>query len=220
MPNRDAPDTLSLRAHRLWIGGLGLALPLVLPLVDCFRPTPELGPWHLLDSISAYYYTGAVSLFTGILFALSLFLINYRAYKQASADRVVGRIGGAGAFVVALFPCEPPTCTLQLHWWCKCMGYLHYAGATVLFASFVVFSTWLFRKSDEPNPEKRPPEKRLRDAISLACGIAIALSMVAAALLHNGSIFLPESIAIVAFAVSWILKALGSDRGTLPDPSV
>jgi len=54
------------------------------------RPVNNLPQWDLLNSISAYYYTGAVAVFVGVLFALSLFLFTYPGYERVFADRVVG----------------------------------------------------------------------------------------------------------------------------------
>jgi hypothetical protein len=85
-----APDDLSQRAHRRVIGVLGLVLPALLYLLAGMRPTDGLPRWDSLNSISAYYYTGAVGVFVGVLFALSLFLFTYRGYKGVKVDRIVG----------------------------------------------------------------------------------------------------------------------------------
>lgn len=68
----DVPDDLSQRAHRRVIGYLGLCLPLFLHLLAGVRQTNGLARWVLLNSVSEYYYTGAVAIFVGVLFALSL----------------------------------------------------------------------------------------------------------------------------------------------------
>src|ERR1700757_4451397 len=97
-------ENLSQQAHRQLIGYLGLLLPFLLYGVAGLRHTAGLVPWRLLSSISAYYYTGAVAVFVGVLFALALFLLTYRGYKGVIADRVLGLIGGTAAIFVALFP--------------------------------------------------------------------------------------------------------------------
>jgi hypothetical protein len=192
------------------IGVLGLVLPALLYLGAGIRPTAGLPRWSLLKSVSAYYYTGAVGVFVGVLFALSLFLITYRGYKGMWADRIVGWIGGAAALVVALCPTEPPAGVTGPAWWSRATGYAHAAGAFVLFAAFIVFSLWLFRKSDKPNRRDRPPEKRRRDAACLACGLAMIVCVLwaASAGLRDQSIFVPEAIAIEAFAISWLVKSM------------
>src|SRR5262249_17860644 len=76
------PDDLSDYLHRQLIGYIGLPLPFVLYLLAAGRSAPGKERWDLLDSISAYYYTGAVAAFVGLLVALALFLFSYRGYKN------------------------------------------------------------------------------------------------------------------------------------------
>jgi hypothetical protein len=202
------PRDLSQRAHRRLIGFLGLVLPLLLYSVAGLRPTTGLARWGLLPSVSAYYYTGAVGFFVGILFALSLFLLSYRGYEGEVADRVVGGVGGCAALGVALFPTAAPTGACEPSWWATSLRTVHYISAVVLFASFIAFATWLFRKSNIPRAKDRGPEKRWRNAIYLICGITMILAVLwsASSLITGAPIFWPETIAIVAFAVSWLVK--------------
>src|SRR5215212_3999587 len=81
------PDDLSDNAHRQLIGYIGLFLPVVLIALAMQRDGLER--WRNLESISAYYYTGAVTAFVGMLVALALFLFTYRGYdnKYNWADR-------------------------------------------------------------------------------------------------------------------------------------
>jgi hypothetical protein len=102
------PRDLSQQTHRRLIGVLGFLLPILLYLVAGLRPTAPLPRWTFLDSVSAYYYTGAVAILVGVLFALSLFLFSYPGYENVIADRVVGRVGGAAALGVALCPTTAP----------------------------------------------------------------------------------------------------------------
>jgi hypothetical protein len=118
-------QALSLQAHRRIIGTLGLILPLTIYLVAGARPTAGLEDGKLLDSVSAYYYTGAVGVFTGVLFALSLFLFSYRGYKDFAADRIVGAVGGLAAMVVVLFPTSAPPNAFELAWVGKATVRLH-----------------------------------------------------------------------------------------------
>ena len=198
-------QALSLQAHRRIIGTLGLILPPTIYLVAGARPTAGLEDGKLLDSVSAYYYTGAVGVFLGVLFALSLFLLSYRGYKNFVADRIVGAVAGLAAIVVVLFPTGAPPGVPSLLWWGPATGRLHYAAAAVLFTSFIVFSIWLFRKSDTPRRQDRPRDKRVRDDICLVCGLVMIVAVLWAAI-TNGPIFFPESVAIIAFAVSWLTK--------------
>jgi hypothetical protein len=206
--HRDTPDELSQRAHRLWIGGLGLVLPVLLYLFAGIWPTDGLPSGAPLRSVSAYYHSGAIAVFVGVLFALALALVTYRGYKGILADRIVGGIGGAAAAAVALFPSKAPDDLCNASWWRESYGVVHYVAAAVLFLSFILFSVWLFRKSSIPKRRDRPPDKRRRDDTCLVCGIVMIVGVVWTGIAgrRGDPIFLPESIAIVAFAVSWLVK--------------
>jgi hypothetical protein len=204
----DEPNDLSHVTHRRLIGILGILLPVLLYVIAGLRPTDELPRWGLLTSVSAYYYTGSVAIFVGVLFALSLFLFSYPGYKGVMADRLVGCLGGAAALGVGLFPTEAPESLSEPNWWSHWMGITHYVSAVLLFGSFILFSVWLFRKSSVPKRRDRPAEKRRRDDVSLICGLTMIVSVCWAvgASIADAPIFLPEAIAILAFATSWLVK--------------
>lgn len=203
-----APVDLSQRAHRLLIGWLGCSLPFLLYAIAGLRFTAGLTEWKLLDSVSAYYHTGAVGVFIGVLFALSLFLFTYRGYSGVRADQLVGGLGGASALGVALFPTAAPAGLCNPTWWTVSLGYIHYTSAVLLFVSFILFAIWLFRKSSVARRRDRPFEKRTRDDLCLVCGIVMIVCLLWAALAsyRHSPIFWPEAIAIEAFAISWLLK--------------
>jgi hypothetical protein len=83
----EEPDDVSGHFHRQLIGLQGVLLPFLVVLVARFRPTTELPGTHLLNSISAYYFTGANAVFVGVLAALSVFLITYRGYANDAQSR-------------------------------------------------------------------------------------------------------------------------------------
>lgn len=169
------------------------------------------------SSISAYYWTGAVSLFVGLLAALSLFLLTYRGYSTNKWDRRVAIVAGIAAAVVATFPTSPPRGIATLPWWSSWINKTHTVAAITLFSMFAVFSLWLFRKTAEG--ETPATDKKLRNGIYLLCGIVIVASMVWAFIggKSGRSIFLPESLALIFFAWSWLVKgrALHSIKRTL-----
>jgi hypothetical protein len=207
-PARHPPRELSQQGHRRLIGVLGMLLPVLLYLLAGLRPTVGLPRWEVLDSVSAYYHTGAVGVFTGILFALALFLLTYPGYHGVLADRVVGWLGGTAALGVALFPTAAPGDLAEPTWWRPWVRTAHYGSAVLLFVSFILFAVWLFRKSNIPRRRDRPADKRWRDDICLGCGFVMigAVLWAASSLVTKRPIFLPEAIAIVAFAVSWLVK--------------
>lgn len=212
------PDDMSGRRHRQVIGYLGLALPILLVQLVGLRPNAPSDQWSG-DSISAYYWTGAVSLFVGVLAALSLFLLTYRGYANESHkyDRGAAIIAGVAAALVAIFPTAPPNGVAPLPWWSDWINTTHTVASITLFSMFAVFSLWLFRKTA---PGEQPPaDKKRRNAIYLLCGIGILASMAWAVVERQSSrsIFWPESFALCFFAWSWLVKgqALNSIVSTL-----
>ena len=200
------PDDLSSDAHRQLIGYIGLILPILLIVIAMVRDGEER--WRDLNSISAYYYTGAVSAFVGMLVALALFLFTYRGYRNKYywADRAAAITAAVAALGVAFFPTKAPVGVPPLPWWSPVTGVLHHVFAVILFAMFAVFALWLFRIS--LSGELVPSDKRWRNRVYLCCGIVIVASVIWALVagMTGRSIFLPESIALVAFAVSWLVK--------------
>jgi heme A synthase len=209
LPPRDGsrPDDRAGKAHRQLIGYIGLLLPLFIIVLVWWRDGEEA--WRSLESISAYYYTGANAAFVGMLVALALFLFTYRGYKNAQqwADKWAAGIAAAAALLVAFFPTKVPNGFPPLAWWQPWVGVLHHVGAIVLFSMFAVFALWLFRKT-APGEKHMPRGKKLRNAIYLSCGLAIIGAMAWAGwAAGNGTpIFWPESVALVAFSISWLLK--------------
>lgn len=211
---------LSTHSHRQLIGWVGLSLPFVLPGIARLRPIEGL-PSSALDSVSSYYYSGAIAFFVGALVSLAAFLFTYRGYDNQynKYDRIAGLVAGAAAVGVAFFPTraprlpEPSTLSLKPSWWTDMTGYIHFGSAVVLFLTFACFAVLLFPRTDpsQPKPSKAnplPPDKRVRNVIYYICGAVIVTCILAAwfALAHDKPIFWPESIALAAFAVSWLVK--------------
>ena len=188
------------------IGYIGLVLPLLLIVLAVWRD--GVAQWKNLDSISAYYYSGAVTAFVGMLIALSLFLYTYRGYKNKHswADRLVSIVAATAALGVALFPTEAPLGTPVLAWWLPVTGVIHYVSAITLFTMFAVFALLLFPLTAKS--EKVSKEKKRRNLIYRVCGVLILGSMIWAGVNGHGdrSIFWPESLALAAFALSWLVK--------------
>jgi hypothetical protein len=200
------PDDLSDGAHRQLIGYIGLVLPVLLIFIAIWRDGIE--SWRKLDSISAYYYTGAVAVFVGMLVALALFLFTYRGYanKYQRYDRAAAVIAASAALGEASFPTRVPEGFVALKWWAPWHGVVHHVSAVVLLLMFAVFTLWLFRVTPDGRPV--PPDRKRRHRVYLICGVAILAGMAWAGweARHGRPIFWPESLSLVAFAVSWLVK--------------
>ena len=207
------PDDLSDRAHRQLIGYIGLVLPVLLIFIAIWRDGME--QWKRLESISAYYYTGAVAVFVGMLVALALFLFTYRGYanKYHRYDRAAAVIAASAALGEAFFPTKVPEGFVALKWWAPWHGVVHHISAVVLLLMFAVFALWLFRVT--PDGQAVAPDRKWPDRVYLICGVAILASLAWAGweAKHGRSIFWPESTSLVAFSISWLVK--GDAHGTI-----
>ena len=86
------------RVLNLILGIIGLSLPAILYFIN-----RELsGENDIRGSISSYYYSDVKYIFMGYLFAMGVLLIIYKGYQRK--DNIWGYIGGAFAFMVAIFP--------------------------------------------------------------------------------------------------------------------
>ncbi len=205
-PNKDDRST---PAHRQLIGSVGLVLPILLWVIAGWRTRGE-HPWIPLGSISAYYYSGAVSVFAGMLIALALFLFAYQGYanKYYLRDRVAAIIAGCAAVVVALYPTTAPSDSLALSWWTPLTGKIHLGAAAVLFGCFIFFASFQFPISITQKGKPLPRDKMLRNGFYYFCGLAMVVCIiwVIYALSTGARIFLPEALALEFFALSWLVK--------------
>jgi hypothetical protein len=201
------PDDRSGHLHRQFIGTLGLLMPWLLWTIAAFRPLAGTARWRLLDSISAYYYSGAVAVFVGTLAALAVFFYTYRGYgnEYGRRDRIAAMVAGTAALLVALFPTfgDPSP-----SWWTAGTGAIHFASAVVLFASFTFFALFLFPITNVKAGEPLPEGKKLRNRVYRACGVVMLGCIGWALVAHflDAPIFWPEALALEAFAVSWLVK--------------
>src|SRR5262245_8978112 len=199
-------DGWSDHAHRQLIGYIGLVLPFLLIFIAVARDGME--QWRSLESISAYYYTGAVAAFVGMLVALALYLFTYPGYnnKYNWADQWAAKTAAGASLAIAFFPTRAPVGVPALPWWTPTTGVLHHAAAIVLFTMFAIFALWLFRLTADG--KHAVGDKRRRNNIYLVCGIVIVVCIAWAGFngLNSRPIFWPESIALIAFSLSWLVK--------------
>ena len=198
------PLVLSYLSLRKAVGIIGVALPFVLALGKLLFQGPGIQ-----DSISGYYYTVMRNVFVGSLCAIGVFLMSTRGYDWK--DELAGNLACVFAIGVALFPTTPYVgAPLEA----RIIGRLHLSFATFLFLTFAYFSLALFTKTA---PDKTPtPQKVQRNIVYRACGYTIlacilliavvALTPVKYLVGRLTPVFWLESVAIVAFGVSWLTK--------------
>jgi hypothetical protein len=197
-------QSLAYTTQRKIIGILGIAFPFIL----------ALGAWIIFEtglqnSISSYYHTDMQPVFVGILFVIGFFLFTYQGYDIV--DNIAAHIGGISAIGGALFPASSKHAAAS-----AITGHLHLIFSALFFFTLIYFSLCLFTKTA---PDKQPTrKKRHRNKIYRTCGYVMFACLALIALnsilpkeirsqlkaFHPG--FWLESIAVIAFGISWLVK--------------
>lgn len=186
------------------IGILGVSLPFLLAVGNLiiFRGDLE-------RSISNYYHTGMGDVFVATLIAIGLLLFAYRGYD--TTDNLVANLAGLFAIGVALFPTLPANYS-EVD---QVIGIVHIVSLVLFLLILAYFPLVLFTKTHPATADAPGSKKIQRDLVYRVCGVAILLSIMLSALFSvlatelayslNYAFWL-ESIAIVAFGISWLVK--------------
>jgi len=199
------PVVLSYLGLRKAVGIIGVALPFVLAFGKILLQGPGIQ-----SSISGYYYyTDMRNVFVGSLCAIGVFLLSCRGYDRT--DEIAGCLACAFAIGVALLPTTPYVGATSRD---KIIGAVHLSLAALLFLTFAYFSLALFTKTDLNGTPTR--QKLQRNTVYRVCGYAIlaciallgvvALPPVQTLVERLTPVFWLESVAVVAFGVSWLTK--------------
>lgn len=190
-------------AMRKVIGILGMALPFILLVGFTFT-----GGCGVKSCVSEYYYTNMRDVFVGVLCATGLFLISYKGKYRI--DNISSSLAGVCAFIVAFFPCLPDsqdaTCPIPSY------DLIHLISAIVFFLSLIYISACLFTRVEKHQIKTR--EKKQRNGVYIGCAIVMFMSILAIPLMKwlfpglspYSPEFWLESIALIAFGVSWFIK--------------
>src|SRR5215831_12357977 len=204
------PDDLSTTLHRQLVGWVAISLPAVVVLFSKWRPIDGLPHGRVLDSNSAYYYTPGIAAFVGSLGALAAFFVVYRGFnnKYRNTELRLAWTAAFAALVVATFPTKAPAQHLIPVWYQVWMSWAHFGGAALLFVVLTWFSWILFTKSEDDKEPARYSAKWWRNAIHKACAVVMAACIVWAAIAVqlDAPIFYPETLALIAFGTSWLVK--------------
>jgi hypothetical protein len=212
----ERPELISYRALRRALGILGILLPFVVIVIG-----KVFGGFVCQPSISAYFHTTAREVFTGTLAVVGTFLMAYKGYDQA--DSRACNVAGVAAIGVAVFPCKsnlagPRIGIFQvLQPW---SNGVHVVAAGVLFVTLAAISAFLFTRTHERSELQAPipmtSRKRSRNTVYRACAAIMALALleivISAIVLSEAqqdlyrTTLLGETVALVAFGVSWLVK--------------
>jgi len=190
--------TYSYLALRKAVGWIGILLPFTLMLGVFLIFKGEI----IQESISHYYHTGMSDVFVGALCAVALFMFFYSGYDKW--DDWAGNVAAIFAIGVAWFPTTEVGAS-------DLTGKIHFTCAALFFLTLAIFSLFLFtRKGLNPTPQKLT-----RNKIYIICGIIMIACLVAIVIylnfIHNDNhgysfVFWAETVALVAFGVSWLTK--------------
>jgi hypothetical protein len=190
---------LSYRNMRAITGYAGLSLPVVLLMAGAVDG-------HIESSLSAYYYTKVGNVFTGALCVIGVFLLAYRLTAWA-VDNIATTLAGTAALGVAFFHAAPQNATLgQLR-----LANVHLACAAVLFILLGAISLFLFPNDVLPSQRWRANWYRALGAlIWLSIALMPTLSSLASSFYNREHVFfILETVCVMAFAASFILKGHG-----------
>jgi len=201
--------------QRRALGILGITLPF---LVLFFGKLGQNSPgWFY--SISATFYTNAAPVFIAIMGAVGLFLVTYDLYS--TLDRVINKLSGLFALVVAFIPCGATKMERVglLYIPVKVSAVIHNISAAVFFLLLAFNILFLFTKSSgHPTPEKLK-----RNVIYRFCGIGILAFIIiqiitSIAKLDGPYTLINEAGMLLCFGIAWLIKGetLFKDKPVLP----
>jgi len=204
--HKDPAINVNYVALRRLIGVLGIAMPFLLILGN---------RGHVESSISHFYYTDMSVIFTGILISFSLILISYKGYPKEDgewlSDNLITNLAGVCAFIVAFIPTACGYCDTGVpnahdnH--IKDTVHLIAAGLFITMMGYMSFVQ--FTKGEVENKSDK-----IRQTIYKVCGLLIWFVVLLLLVLvladywpFSTVIFWAESIALVSFGVSWLVKS-------------
>jgi len=203
----------------LGIGVIAILFPFAMVL-------PSLFYWHscydqdLLPSISAYYHTSSRNLFVGMICALGFCFLSYKGYSRfdSNAANIAAVCAIGVAFVptsiaVGESPCLPVDGSTARE-------IIHVSFAAILFLTLSVFSIKIFTHRE---PDSTPISARklflyrfygftILGALTIIAIHIIFLSKQFPHLKTYKPIFWLETVCLVSFGCSWLLKSELFDR--------
>jgi len=195
---------VSYLAMRKLIGFVGFTFPLIL-LFGGF-----VSGVKIQSSVSYYYHTAMHDIFIAVLCIVAAFLFVYKGYEKK--DEIAGKIASISALGVALLPTTikiNPTYTQEI------IGMFHLMCASGYFLTIAYFCLCLFPKNNSSlmtqQKIKRNFVYKSSAYLILTCLICIVILSLQSdefnqSLSYLNPVFWLESLAIMAFGFSWLVK--------------
>ncbi len=201
----DSRLVISYLTLRKLIGTLGFIFPWMLVIGGFLMNTT------VQTSMSHYYHTGMRDIFVAILCTVAAFFLAYKGYDRK--DAIAGNIAGICAIGVAMLPTTPEfdASNKQI-----IIGNFHFLFASGYFLTLAYFCLVLFTKTSKNTPTPRKLQRNLIYRISgyIILGSLILIAVyeyllpddIVAQISHLHPFFWLESLGIIAFGTSWLVK--------------
>lgn len=229
-PNGDTGARLYVRSYllmRLVIGVVGVLLPVLLLVGDWWfvdgRPTSR-------GSLSAYYHSGMRDVFVAALAVIGVFLLTYMAFHY-NWDNVLSMVAGVAAVGTAMFPTDggEVLTPLQRELGESLVAAIHYTCAGVFILSLAAIS-WRFGTREHARPDRTANQQHRWWLYHRACAVTVvgAVAFIvltqATGVWDRYSILVGETVAALAFGLSWFVKGAELDvllgkRPAQPEPA-
>jgi len=163
------------------------------------------GQSSILPSLSDYYHSDMRNWFVGSLWAIGSGLLVYLAARRNLADSVISFVAGLLAVGVALFPTNAPDTVSTT------ISILHVAFAALLFVLLGVIC-FRFGNRDGKREDRSVRWRITWRRVHRGCAVVIWVAVVASVALaargsdDNYTVFVGETVAVLAFGFSWFLK--------------
>jgi len=217
---------------RTIIGILGVLLPIILVIIH----------GDILPSISLYYYSKSSIFFISILVTYGLLLITYKGYEKTQDEKISdNKLTHFGGFMILIVVFVPTYCRLEFCNICFDKNFplfshnsdifqiIHLFAAFFFFISMGIMSYYKFSRG---NNDKY--NNSIYKVIGLIIGVSVIILIIKFFIIvildknfnyFKNDTFVFESIAIMAFGISWIIKSntikMGYDKlfGTIKSKS-
>lgn len=217
---------LSYKTLRNFIGFSGILLPFIQLIFTQQRQNDVV---IYQGSMSDYYYTNTGEIFVIIICTTAIFLFTYKGYDDFW-EKILINLAAIGALGLVLFPTNyKPTmpaigihvkdATRIIHIYKDIE--LHWVFAAMFFICLAILSIFFFTESNKQGLVKKEgakmTQKSWRNIVYISMGwlmllclaFILALSLFPSLeqkLVNHVPIFIAETIATVAFGISWITK--------------
>jgi uncharacterized membrane protein len=202
---------------RFGVGLLGVSLP---PLLVFVEPILFDGQPFPRGSLSAYYYSGMRELFVGVLWAIGVFLVLYKATDYSRESRL-STYAGLAVIFVALFPTGRPGAGVPFTPLQDLVGEatvetIHFGAAGAFIALLAPITYYFGREEGKPQARSSRRSRRFWRTFHWTCTglIVIALALAAFAGITSEpdkGLLIAEWIAVWAFGASWLTKGAELD---------